>query len=75
MPVLPFRNMKGRHTQTISPADLSSKIDMFAKCVLECSTLTFMQVYEVLDNCIDEVQGGYADTIKVRHLIRSARGG
>ena len=24
-----------------------------------------VQVYEVLDNCIDEVQGGYADHVKV----------
>ena len=30
-----------------------------------------LQVYEVLDNCVDEVQGGHADKITVRLLFRA----
>jgi len=31
-----------------------------------------MQVYEVLDNCIDEVQGGHAQNVKVHHHLLSS---
>ena len=32
---------------------------------LELVLIMIVQVYEVLDNCIDEVQGGYAKNVKV----------
>ena len=66
---------RGLHHLVRAPCELSVQAMTSSPlvCTAQASLCERVQVYEILDNAIDEVQAGHADTVQASAVARLAR--